>query len=478
MKILDRTPLTTTRIRWTWRSVIVAFWLLVVTGGASAETETSMTAALGFVDNDTLYVTAEQVTRAALQYNEALAAASAYADAARAEALAAWQGFLPQVHLSAMRIRSDDPLASFGFKLNQRQVTTADFDPTLLNDPGTAENNIMQLKLLQPIFNGGMGINGKRAANAASRAAAFELARSREQIEFQAAQTYHGLVLAKSLERVMLDGIAAARGHLRQAQALVDAEMATEADLLQAKVHLSGLEQQLIVVQNGVAMAGEYIKLLTALDSHLPLAPAPEARAAELEPLPAASSLDGIDNRADLLAREQQVVAAARMVGVANGTLLPHLNLSLERYYYSRNDLFGRDAESWTVGIYGTWNLFGGLGNIGEMKRARAARRAIAHQFDFEVRQAKLQARQAWLDARAAGQRVAVAHEAVAAARESQRIVSSQYREGLASMVDLLDIQASVTRTEGDLVQALYDYQIGQANLRYSGAVSDPKEDK
>ena len=53
---------------------------------------------------------------------------------------------------------------------------------------------------------------------------------------------------------------------------MVENEMATEADLLQAKVYLSGVEQKLIEVRNMIAVAGENIKLLTATVTDLPLA--------------------------------------------------------------------------------------------------------------------------------------------------------------------------------------------------------------
>lgn len=424
---------------------------------------------IGTIRGDTLHVTLEQVTEAALTHNEMLAAAGAQADAARAEALGAWRGLLPQLHLGAFRIRSDDPLYSFGFKLNQRSVTEADFNPAYLNDPGTAENNIMQVKLLQPLFNGGMGIYGKRAANAASRAAAYQHVRAEETVRFQAAQAWHGLALAKTYEQVMLDAIAAATGHVRQAQALVDAEMATQADLLQARVHLSGLEQRLIEVRNLVAVAGENIKLLTAVTCELPLAPTRESVAAAVD-LPSGDLLlTGIAGRSDLLARHHQVAAAGNMIGVARGAMLPHVNLSAEKNYFSENDLFGDDARSWTVGIYGTWNIFAGLGNVGGLKQARAARRAAEYMYAFELRQAKVEATQSWLEANAAREKVAVARDAVVAAREGLRIVTNQYREGLASMVDLLDTQAAATMAEGSLVQARHDYHVGLARLQYTG---------
>jgi len=64
---------------------------------------------------------------------------------------------------------------------------------------------------------------------------------------------------------------------------------------------------------------------------------------------------------------------------------------------------------------------------------------------------------------------VIVAGDAVAAAREGLRIVTNQYREGLATMVNLLDTQAAATMAEGNLVQALHDYNVGLARLRFAG---------
>ncbi len=445
-----------------------ALALLLTAARPAAAGEDTPLDRIGTLRGDTLYVSLEKIEAAALAHNEMLAASGAMTDAARAEALGAWRGFLPQAQLGAFRIRSDDPLYSFGFKLNQRIVTMADFDPARLNDPGVAENNVMQVKILQPVFNGGMSLSGKLAANAAARAAGYQQARAAETVAFQAIQAYDGLALAQAYERVMLAAITSAEGHLRQARALHAAEMATEADLLQARVYLSGLQQQLIQVRNMVAVAGENIKLLTAVRSPLPLAVA-EPLQEDTRELPAVeTALAGLDGRSDLLAHREKAEAAGKMVGVARGSMLPHLNLSAEKNYYSQDKLFGDDARSWTVGIYATWNVFGGLGNLGALKKARAEQRAARYMLDFQERQARVEATEAWLGARAAREKVTVARGAVEAARESLRIVSNQYREGLASMVDLLDVQAAATSAEGNLVQAVHDYDVGLARLAYA----------
>ena len=92
---------------------------------------------------------------------------------------------------------------------------------------------------------------------------------------------------------------------MRQAQSMVDNEMATEADLLQAQVYLSALQQQLIEVRNMMAVAGENIKLLTAIQTDLPLAANPDSPGPGTEPAQYAMDAAVIAGRSDLLASRE-----------------------------------------------------------------------------------------------------------------------------------------------------------------------------
>lgn len=435
---------------------------------------------IGTIENGFLVVERHLVVQAALQHNEMLAASGAMLEAADAEALGAWRGFLPQVQLGEYFMRSDDALNVFGFKLQNRGVTPLDFGITptgfesnLINQPGELNNFITRVQLLQPIFNGGMGIYGKQAANAMGRAAGFEHRRAEETIRFHAIQAFEGLTLATAFEGVMEAAVTSAKGHVRQARSMVDNDMATEADFLQAKVYLSTLQQKLIEVRNMMAVAGENIKLLTAVEINLPLATnsSPQLETSEL---PAANfdqfvDLDAIQYRSDLQAQREKAVAAGKMVGVARGSLLPHVNLSIQKDWYDLENLFGSNSNSWTLGVYATMGF--GIQNVSEIKKAKAQHRAAGYMVDFETRQARVQATEALLGAQAAHEKVLVARDAVEAARSGLKIVTNQYREGLISMVNLLDTQAYATQAEGNLVQALHDFSVGLANLEFAGAV-------
>jgi outer membrane protein len=434
---------------------------------------------LGTVSDDTLFVSRDNVVVSALKHNEMLSASSSMVDAANADALGAWRGFLPRVSLGGYQMRSNDALYGFGFKLNQRRATPMDMmtpmsDPqglgrNTLNFPGITENNISQVKLLQPIFNGGMAIYGKKAANNMALSAKMDHKRAEETIEYQAVQAYEGLLLASAYETVMLVALEAADGHVRQAQAMFDAEMVTEADLLQAKVYRSALHQKLIEVQNMVRTAGEYIKLLTATDVSLIIAPVTNDK---IDVSRLAFETTGASTRSDIESGKLKSAAASNMVKVARGSVLPHLNMSAEKNWYSEDDFLGSDADAWTVGLYATWDIFSGLENIGAIKKAKAQSRAAGYMLDFETRKATVEATQAKLELEAALAKYEVAGDAVTAAREGLRIVTNQYREGLASMVDLLDVQAASTMAEGNLVQAGFDVSTGVAKLRFAGGTA------
>ncbi len=452
-----------------WTLILLLTLALV----SQADAESANWQRLGVVRADTLFVERDALIAAALERNEMLAASSAMADAAAAEADGAWAGFLPHVSVGEFFLRSDDALNAFGYKLVNRAAQPSDFAPEVLNHPGEVNNWVTQIKLLQPVFNGGMSLNGKQAANAASLAAAYQHRRAEETVRLQAVQIHEGLRLTRAMIGVVEAAVRRAEAHEQRARSLVEAEMATEADLLQARVYLASLRQQLITTRNHAAAAADAVQLLTAIDVPVPLTAAAANPAVVVPAAPDTATVAIARN--DLLAAEQQARAAGKMVGVATGAMLPHVNLSLERNYFSHDDIFGDDATSWTLGAYATWNVFDGLQSISARRQARAQHRAAEHGWSFQTRQARHEAQQAWRDVQAAAEKLAVARDAVGAARESLRIVSDQYGEGLASMTDLLDVQTAEIAASGGLAQANHDYNVSLARLEYAAGSPQPE---
>src|SRR5690554_8199865 len=74
-------------------------------------------------------------------------------DFSNAELSGTLSGFLPKVSVSHTGFYTNDPLNSFGFKLQQRVVTQADFNPVLLNNPDEMYHFNTKFSVQQPILN-------------------------------------------------------------------------------------------------------------------------------------------------------------------------------------------------------------------------------------------------------------------------------------------------------------------------------------
>ena len=126
------------------RGVLILTAMLLLPGMASGQENTAW-AALGELRADTLHVSRDKVIALALAHNEMLAASGAMREAADADAQGAWRIPAP-VAMGEYFLRSDDALSSFGFKLQNRSVTQADFNPVLLNEPGETNNFITRFQ--------------------------------------------------------------------------------------------------------------------------------------------------------------------------------------------------------------------------------------------------------------------------------------------------------------------------------------------
>ena len=100
-------------------------------------------------------LTLEQAVETAIKNNPGLKAADAQVEAADAGVLRSASGFLPKLNISETWSKTNNPLMALGTKLNQEILTPADFNPSVINNPGPISNYNTRLSMVQPVFNGG-----------------------------------------------------------------------------------------------------------------------------------------------------------------------------------------------------------------------------------------------------------------------------------------------------------------------------------
>lgn len=180
------------------------------------------------------------------------------------------------------------------------------------------------------------------------------------------------------------------------------------------------------------------------------------------------------ENRPDLQAAKHRAKAAGYQVGVARSAMLPKLN-AFANLALNSQDMFKREGESWVVGGQVTWDVFSGGQTIGKVREAKAGKVGARAMVAFKQADVTREVRAAYREVRSANLQVDVAQGAVGHAEERLRISQLQYREGLATSLDLLTAESELRRARVQLLRAFYELNMGLAELELT--VGQPIED-
>ena len=379
-------------------------------------------------------------------------AARAARDLQAAERDRTLQGLLPSVKAEAGWMRTTDPMTAFGFQLRQRSVTQASFSPDRLNHPAAINNFGTGFVAEVPLINPEVWL-GRRAAAAATQAAAASAQWTRNQAQLDVVQAYFGGVLMREQVSALEAGLAAAQSHVRRAQSLLEQGMVTRSDLLLAEVRTGEVEAQLLAARGGAALATRRLALAfgTPDDTALVL-PAALPDPDLLTPLLRADS--GV-TRADVQAARLGQEAGRRDVSRATALWLPRLN-SFGRLDWNTADAPFGNRASWTVGVMVSWSLFGGGNELVERRAAQARAARAAAMAEAATAQARLEHAERRNDLDVAMATLRIAARAVQQAGEAHRIVTRKYEGGLATVTELLEASALETRARVEHGAARY----------------------
>ncbi|MDQ6980409.1 MAG: TolC family protein, partial [Ghiorsea sp.] len=345
----------------------------------------------------------------------------------------------------------------------QQGVTAADFDPTLLNSPTYINNYLTRLNLTMPLFAGGANWAARAAAQSQAQASNHQFDFHRQQLIFQTIAAYvqsrQGLAQVEAQQHA----VRAAKNRWHDAQALKKRGIAIESDVMDAHVY---------VLRNQVALAQAKAQYQDSLEHlHLVLGMQNTKQAPVLaEPVIQfqAESVDALlaqayASRADLLALQSSVEAAAAGKRQAQAGFYPHINLIAAQEWNS--DTFGLKNDNTTVGINLTMNIFAGGANNAQTRAAESKRIMASLQLEDKRQQIANEVRQAWRGLHIAEQRLQSETEALNQTLESLRIKSLRQKQGLEKTSDLLDAQARADASKVTQIQAKYDYMIAKAAL-------------
>jgi outer membrane protein TolC len=387
------------------------------------------------------------------------------ARAAGGQADAAFQGILPTIRAEAGYVRTDNPLAAFGYQLQQRSITMASFDPALLNYPAPVNNWNGGVVAEVPLINVDAWY-GRSAGTSAAASAQAQAGWTRESTRVDVARAYFGAVLARERVRTLEAAAAAARANLRQAEAMVTNGLATKSDALLSSVQAGQVEAQLIGARGQADIARERLALSIGQPGDTSfMLPDSLPSAERIRALAAQNESDSASARLDVAAAQLGLEAAQRDSHRATAQYLPRLN-GFGRYDWNSPTKPFSGVGSYTVGVMASWSPFAGASEIAMRKTAQGRAEAAQAAAEGAAAGARLEQDAMRSQLTVALAQLGIAETSVAQGAEAYRIVGRKYAGGLATIAELLGAAAVETQTRLGLSDARYQAIVAEAAAR------------
>jgi NodT family efflux transporter outer membrane factor (OMF) lipoprotein len=290
-------------------------------------------------------------------------------------------------------------------------------------------------------------------AQALLQASQDDLALARLSAQASLVQTYVALRTAQRQAAVLNQAEQAYTKALSLTRYRYEAGVVSAADVAQAELQLNTTLAQRIEVDT------TRLQLQNALAVLLGKAPGELQIAAHdlwfsLPPLPVSLPASMVQQRPDIRAAAQRVMAAQAQLGVAQAAFFPTFNFSANVGYRSSDlaNIFSASSLLWSLGPSMALNLIDG----GQRKAAQAEARAALDGAGINYRQTVLQALQEVEDNLVAAQQLQQQAQAqtnaVQAAQRNLAIAQAQYAAGTVSYLNVVTAQASALAAERSLL--------------------------
>ena len=401
----------------------------------------------------------------ALKYNPELKAAGANEEAVHQGIRLAEAARYPHVEFSEGFTRGNNPVYVFGTLLTQRQFTQANLALPFLNIPPPLDNFVTQFATSLPLYDAGQVSRKIDDARLEAQSAQRSAERTHQEVIFRVINAYLNALLAQESAGVAQASVKSTQQDFARAQARQEQGQALLSDVLSAQVQLAQAKAELIRARNALAIAQAALNVAMGVPEDTPN----QVQGSLTEVSFDTGSLADRQQRALAVRPDYQQVLigkekAANALSIARAEFLPTLN-AFGSWELNNETFAAHGGNNWTAGATLNFTVFDG-----GSRRARVAE-SHARTRQAEARRAqmaaaiRLQVREAFLNLTAAHERVDVSRESASQAQESLRILEDRYGSGLASITEVLTAETARSRSQRDLLEAVYDYRLAYAAL-------------
>lgn len=313
--------------------------------------------------------------------------------------------------------------------------------------------------LVQPVFMGGMIVNGNKLAEVGEAVAELQSCQSTDQVRITVEQYYWQLASLKAKRRTVDEVITMLDTLERQADVGVKAGVLLRNDLLEVQLKKNEMLTARMELDNGIST------LSTILGQYIGLGLNPINIEDSINDYNKVDSPDGkflapaeaLSMTSDYQLLQQSVKASDLKKKITEGENMPKVGVGAGYFYHNMMEQghgFGAVFATVVIPISGWW---GGSHSIKQSKlKAEIARNELS---DYsELLQVKM--RNSWDQLTTAFEKIGVARNSIEQAKENLRLNENYYCAGTVTVTDLLKAQTLYRKSCDRFVDAYGDYQI------------------
>jgi outer membrane protein TolC len=403
-------------------------------------------------------ITLQQAVELARRNNPTLREARIALDSAREGLREALAAEYPTLSTEFNVTRSD----SAQQELNNTTLAGRSVDNSTITTSADA-----RLELNYNLLTGGRRPAQIKAAEERVRLNQLDVERLAEQTRFEVTRAYYNLQEADARVNIEQAAVEDATRTLRDAQLLEQAGLGTRFDVLRAQVDLANSQQNLTVAQSRQRTSRRELATSLGLGQQAIVTAADEIEVAgSWEPSLEETIILAYRNRAEL---EQELVQrniSEQQREIALSALRPQVSLFANYNVLGIVDDNQGLADGYTVGARLQWTLFeGGAARARAAQEEKNIERAETR-FDQQRNQVRLEVEQAYNNLKASEENIQTAAVALQLAEESLRLARLRFSAGVGTQTDVINAQTELTRSRGNLLTAIIEYNQSLAALQ------------
>jgi len=417
--------------------------------------------------------TLEKAIGSALKNNEQVVVAQKKMEASQAKVSQAFSGYLPSLDLSANLSRSySSPIIS--------EIRVGGINSDVMfgfSEPSNVKS--WQASLSQNVFTFGKLENALLIALDGAQAEKEEYRKTRQDVIYATTADYFNVIKAVKMLSYAQESVDMAQAHVDQVSAMLNVGMAVKSDLLRSQVALLSAKQSLIKARNSAELAKASFNntIGRQIEEPIDIADADFSSFDKSENRTYAQLLkDAYEFRPDWKQTKYSLSISEKNLNMSKAGWLPQVtaraNYGWNNTNYS-NIHINYDQTNWTVAAAASWNIFNGFDTQSKIKEAAAGLDQARAASELARKSVELDVKQSYLNYISSKEIIETAEKALESAEENYQAARLRYENGLATNIEILDAQASLTKSETDLLASQFDLCLARAQIRKSSGLLD-----